>query len=157
MSTIWFAKSRTTEADLVLPTFAGLEQGWHYGEGGPIPVERLTAAQVFVGTLKMHGFHSIGAFPGPDTSVMLSATHFAHSVEIVFEADGTYSFVYEEKGDEVDRCEHVDRATFKNAFARAVRAIWPSFDSSIQSTTTLAGGVSRHTRTKIYTAACRSS
>lgn len=154
---LWFPEERLTEADRQLDEFAALPEGWKYGEGGPIDEALLQSTRRFIRHLALNGFRKIRAFAGADRSVMLNAVHDGHLVEMLFEADGAISVVHEEGSVERDRIERASWAEARAALARAVRSIWPSYNSSIQGTTTRTFSASRHMPTKIYKEACQSS
>ena len=144
-------------AERQLHEFRKLPEGWKYGEGGPINEMQIDRALAFLRHLELHGFRKVRAFAASDRSVMLNAVHGEDSLELIFETDGTFSLVHDEGGEEVDRVEHVDWRSVRDAIGRAVRRIWPSFDSSTRATTTptLKGSHRSHTRT--YAAVCQSS
>lgn len=84
----------------VISKFAVLPKGWHYGEGGPIPLENIAAAQEVLSRFLGFGWIKTGAFAGAGGELLITAEVGEYSIEFTIEADLMASLVVERRGEE---------------------------------------------------------
>lgn len=98
----------TTDTAAKILSFADFPVGWHYGEGAPIERQIIDTALDIFWRLSMLGFDETNAFPGIYGEVMVTAYRGAHYVELIAEADGSVSVLYERNDEEIYNEEHLE-------------------------------------------------
>src|ERR1700683_2990257 len=93
--------SANTTSEKILD-FADIEDGWHFGEGAAISKKAIRDASRLYDTLIEYGFYETDAFPGLSGEVRVTAYWGDCYFEFTRERDGTWSFIEELGGVEVD-------------------------------------------------------
>ena len=91
---------RLAAAKDVIPGFARLAVGWHYGTGHPISQAVVGRALESDRRLRGFGMHTT-AFPGEDGGILLCGRVNTDSAELRLEVSGRSSLVYEREGEEI--------------------------------------------------------
>jgi len=132
----------TTSTPVKILSFGDLEVGWHYGEGGPIDSQTITAALEIYWQFFLAEFDDTDAFPGVDGEIMVTAYRGNHYVEVIVENDGTMSLSYEFEDVEMfPPLEHRPAKEIKQKVAEVAREIWST--SAFYTMTTLTLGRSK--------------
>lgn len=117
-------------------SFAHLQNGWHYGSGGPIEQRTLSKAQLILTLLVGAGFSRTNAFAGEGCDVLVAGYYGNRYVGVVADHKGYFSVSHEIGGKEI---LEVDNLSFEE-MVRAVTAIreemWNTFGSYIPTTST---------------------
>jgi hypothetical protein len=86
-----------------LRSFAALQPGWHYGEGGPIEGEILDDA-IALNRYALHlGFARTNAFPGLNGEARVTIYDGEHYLEFTVEPDRAIDYYHELDGQRVSR------------------------------------------------------
>src|ERR1700748_1836566 len=86
-------------------SYAYLDKGWHYGEGGPICEETRELALTWLGQVTSMGFPEPFTCPGEDGAIGLSFSFGEHHMEIIIEPDHSFRVAYDLSRKTVwDRC-----------------------------------------------------
>lgn len=124
-----------------IASFADLQDGWHYGAGGPMARETVDAAIRIVRKYNSLGFSRTDAFPGRDREILVTAYVGEHYIGVVAEPNGRYSINHERAGAEefyVESGEIRDVLAWLNKIASH---IWPtSVSRTRESLITTSGG-----------------
>lgn len=81
--------------DVKIRSFASLPVGWRYGEGGPVSMAVINSALGLRRFLSTHRASRISAVPGPGGEVVVAGGVGGHYLEMIAEADGTFTIVHD--------------------------------------------------------------
>jgi hypothetical protein len=107
-----------------LNSFANLPDGWDYGEGGPIPVERIALAHVWNSFLRSRGFFDTDVSPGTDGEIAIGGRLGNHYVEIILEPDSTVSVAYDRNRKQVFYKLHQQPWEAQKVVVKLMDEIW---------------------------------
>jgi hypothetical protein len=79
--------------------FTGLPEGWHFGDGVPVPQERINKAVRFLLAAHRLGLERANAFPGVGGQVEITFYDGDRMLEITIELDGSIT-IAEDRGQE---------------------------------------------------------
>jgi hypothetical protein len=125
-----------------IKAFAGLTQGWCYGEGGPIPQSTIDQAITWHNFLRDHGARKIEAIPGAGGEISLGAIVSGNFTEIIIEEDNTITIAQDKRdGPDLYRRNLTDLEA-KELLETMLRVRWITYagftqDISINSTADL--------------------
>src|SRR5688572_19040410 len=85
-----------------IQSFKKLENGWHYGEGGPLEQAVIDNAILLNKEAIRLGFYETDAFPGVNGEIMFTIYFGNQYLEFIIEPVGNVTFSYEEEDEEVD-------------------------------------------------------
>ncbi len=92
----------------LIDEFVVLPEGWHYGEGGALSVDKIETAKLWIKFFKVAGFSRFNAFPGLNNEIRLRVYHNNLMFEVFFETDNSIDIAIE-RGEEVLR--YIEGAT----------------------------------------------
>src|SRR5580700_10082908 len=101
----WYSAVNANTTDTKLLDFADIENGWHFGEGVTISQKAIRDASRLHDTLLEFGFYETDAFPGLAGEVRVTAYCEAHYFEFTRERDGTWKYIEETNGVEIEELE----------------------------------------------------
>ena len=124
-------------------SFAGLKEGWRFGEGMPISLDLLESAELLLKEGGRNNILRFNAFPAPDGSVVISFYIEDYTIDLHLETDNSITYSKELRDEEIDYEEEV-------SFDSAIRKIWNfSKEIDILESSTLEIGTAKETALKV--------
>jgi hypothetical protein len=115
-----------------IKSFNQLPQGWHFGDGGPIPLEVIDSALKWHCLLTEHGVTKIDASPSEFGSVLVAATLANHYTEIISEPDGKFTVTRDQRPERPTYCRGLSEAQVKALILQMAVESCNMFAGSIQ-------------------------
>ena len=110
--------------DLKVRSFAYLEKGWHYGDGGPSPKDVVSVALRLSSYLRALGLYNIDAFAGDSGEISLSAIYNEHTIDVIAEVNGSVSVIYDKNDVQQSNDPRMSEAMAYARIAELARGIW---------------------------------
>ena len=131
------ASSNVTDSPLEnkIASYMNLQEGWHYGEGGPIPVETIRAALELVRFLSPLAT-KIDSVPGANREVVVAADLAGEYIEVVIRPDQSCMLIRD--SDESDIYMTLSLSQVK----KTLSDVWRD-----QCVTTSGGSIKKHSST----------
>ena len=123
--------------------FIALPRGWHFGNGVPTPLERITQAASFLRFAELKGIRRANAFPGVRGQLEVTFYDADRILEITIEVDNSFTIAEAQGREQIsfeEDCSRADVYRKIDEFGQN-RNIWPSFDLFTANTTTQNAGV----------------
>ena len=126
--------ARELPAMAKLRSFRMLPDGWHFGSGGAISLETFRKAKSVFDYLGLCGFTRRDVFVGGDREVLVTAYHRKDYVGVTIEPDGSASITFEKSNEDPQFIDCNDLREVRKNVLRISKKIWPTSDSSTQTT-----------------------
>lgn len=117
-----------------LSGFADLEKGWHFGEGVPLKTEIIASANAILEKLSSVGIDRVNAFPGIAGEARVTAYLDDDYHEFTVETNGTISYVYEQRDEEIESRDELSLSTVLRLIDQRCKVIQPNYVSHDTST-----------------------
>jgi len=130
-----------------IKSFAHLEEGWRFGEGGPIPQETINLALEMVSYLNnQFGIWDIDVFPGAGGEISIVSSYNEYDIEAIVEADHTISVAHDHQKEQVAYKPNLVMERAKREINAIVGKAWTVSEYFTHATTILSeiGGTASH-------------
>lgn len=117
-----------------LDGFGALDQGWHFGKGGPISESTIKTAKKLYEALLLNGLTRTEVFPGVDGEILIIGYALDHDVELVCENGGSIRLIHSRNDKEMYECNALDVLSTKKELRGISNKIWNVSDYSAQGT-----------------------
>lgn len=112
--------------DSKIKSFAHLEKGWHYGDGGPSPKAVVDTALRLAAHLRSLRLDNIDAFAGDSGEISIAAIYGEHTIDVIVETDGSVSVIHDKNDVQQSNEPRLLEATACERVAELARGIWRS-------------------------------
>jgi hypothetical protein len=126
----------TRETVRKVKEFSALVEGWHFGEGMPIPLERVTQAERFLEYGDLIGIKRTNVFPGIHGQVEATFYIQNRTLEITIESDDSITIAEECDSEQVSFAENLIKRDAYSRLEEFGQNLWASSDLYIASITT---------------------
>jgi hypothetical protein len=116
--------------------FSTLSAGWHFGEGMPIPLERVNQAASFLEFGDRQGIKRTNAFPGVHGQVEVTFYIENRMLEVTIESDDSITVAEDHASEQVSFEENLRKRAAYLRLEEFSQNLWASSDLYIVSTTT---------------------
>jgi hypothetical protein len=116
--------------------FSNLSEGWHFGEGAPIPLDRVTQAERFLEFGDLIGIKRTNVFPGIHGQVEATFYIENRTLEITIESDDSITIAEECDSEQVYFAENLIKRAAYSRLEEFGQNLWASSDLYIASITT---------------------
>lgn len=104
--------------------FAELPKGWHFGDGVPVPCERINQAVLFLQFASKAGFKRANAFPGVAGEIEITLYAADRMLEITIESDSSITIAEDLGHEQVsfeENCSRSDTYRRLEEFGQSIR------------------------------------
>jgi len=120
-----------------LMSFSTLPQGWHHGEGGPVPAKTIALAISIVSYIRQFGLVDVDTFAGCGGEISLVASCNEYDIEAIIEDDGSVSVASDRNGRQVSYKSRLDYDDAKKEISYIVGKAWSTSEYFTPETMTL--------------------
>lgn len=116
--------------------FSILSEGWHFGEGIPISLEKVTQAERFLEFGDLQGIKRANAFPGAHGQVEVTFYIENRMLEVTIEPNNSITLAEERDSEQVSFAENLSKRDAYSRLEEFSQNLWASSDLYIASTMT---------------------